>query len=175
MLRWFGDVASQGEAWGVDINASAIYWCQRHLNPPFKFVTATTFPHLPFEDSSFDLIYAGSVFTHITDLADGWLLELRRIVRPGGKLYLSVFNKTTVKELAREGVLGWPKGYTDADGQELDLLTSDYGAFAFDRDYNSTMFYDLDYLSAKWSRMLEVEAEHPRAYSNQTVVLLKKR
>jgi hypothetical protein len=34
------------------------------------------------EDQSSDLVYCGSVFTHIDDLADTWFLELHRILRP---------------------------------------------------------------------------------------------
>jgi len=45
---------------------------------------------LPFEDSSFDLVYCGSVFTHVSDLADAWFLELRRILRKGGYAYINL-------------------------------------------------------------------------------------
>jgi ubiquinone/menaquinone biosynthesis C-methylase UbiE len=67
--------------WGVDINARHINWCQLNLRPPFSFATTTTAPQLPFEDGYFDLIYSGSVFTQLSDLADAWILELRRVVR----------------------------------------------------------------------------------------------
>src|SRR5579872_3267352 len=77
MLRCFADLSEEVECWGADIDARAITWCQQYLSPPFHFVTCTTLPHLPFEDGYFDFLYAGSVFTHITDLADMWLLELR--------------------------------------------------------------------------------------------------
>jgi SAM-dependent methyltransferase len=97
MLRWLPDLAQAGEVWGVDISARHIMWCQQKLSPPFKFATTTTFPHLPFEDNFFDFVYAGSVFTHIADLGDTWLLELKRIVRPGGKLYLTVHDNHTME------------------------------------------------------------------------------
>lgn len=84
MLRFYPYVEGHSELWGVDVSAKHISWCQRFLSPPFLFTTTTTAPHLPFEDNYFDLVYSGSVFTHITDLADTWLLELRRIVRRGG-------------------------------------------------------------------------------------------
>jgi SAM-dependent methyltransferase len=68
----------------------------RSGTPCRYFCTTTTAPHLPFEDGYFDLIYAGSVFTHIADLADAWFLELKRIVRPGGRLYITVHDKHTI-------------------------------------------------------------------------------
>src|SRR5438270_7265769 len=63
MIRWLGDSVERREVWGADIQAEHIIWCQQHLSPPFRFVTVTTAPHLPFEDRYFDLIYCGSVFT----------------------------------------------------------------------------------------------------------------
>ena len=42
----------------------------------------TAFPHLPFEDNTFTLIYAGSVFTHILQLMDAWVMEFPRILKP---------------------------------------------------------------------------------------------
>jgi SAM-dependent methyltransferase len=98
MMRWLYDFTRTGEVWGVDILGDYVVWCQQHLSPPFKFVTNTSYPHLPFEDHYFDLIYAGSVFTHISDLAEAWLLELKRILRPGGRLYVTVHDNTTIRK-----------------------------------------------------------------------------
>src|SRR5271154_82144 len=89
-IRWLASLSEECEIWGVDISARHIVWCQENLNPPFNFATVTTQPHLPFEDRYFDFIYCFSVFTHIDDLADAWLLELKRIMRPGGRAYITV-------------------------------------------------------------------------------------
>jgi len=70
MIRELNNLSSSCEIWGTDISAERIYWCKQYLSPPFHFVTTTTMPCLPFEDSFFDLIYTGSVFTHIDDLAE---------------------------------------------------------------------------------------------------------
>jgi len=82
MIRWLKNIATTGEVWGADISSAHIFWCKRYLSPPFNFFTTTTIPHLPFEDRYFDFIYARSVFTHVDDLAEAWLLELRRILQP---------------------------------------------------------------------------------------------
>ena len=83
----FAAEASTAEFWGADISAEHILWANRHLRPPFRFVTThDPAAPLPFGDGSFQMIYAGSVFTHIADLADAWLLELRRVLAPGGRM-----------------------------------------------------------------------------------------
>jgi 2-polyprenyl-3-methyl-5-hydroxy-6-metoxy-1,4-benzoquinol methylase len=42
----------------------------------------------PFEDSSFDVVWAGEVIEHVADVAP-WLSELRRVLRPRGTLLLT--------------------------------------------------------------------------------------
>jgi 2-polyprenyl-3-methyl-5-hydroxy-6-metoxy-1,4-benzoquinol methylase len=41
-----------------------------------------------FEDGSFDVVWAGEVIEHVADTAS-WLSELRRVLRPGGRLLMS--------------------------------------------------------------------------------------
>jgi ubiquinone/menaquinone biosynthesis C-methylase UbiE len=42
----------------------------------------------PIEDASFDAVWAGEMIEHVLDTA-GWLSEVRRVLRPGGRLLLS--------------------------------------------------------------------------------------
>src|SRR5262249_1404327 len=51
MLRFYPYVDTYQERWGADIGAKHIAWCQQHFGRPFRFVTTTTTPHLPFEDN----------------------------------------------------------------------------------------------------------------------------
>jgi SAM-dependent methyltransferase len=90
MIRHIAAVAPEARIWGADIWSSAILWCQDHLCPPCSFAVTTMSPHLPFEDRSFGLVYCGSLFTHIDDLAEAWFAELHRVLRPGGRLYFSI-------------------------------------------------------------------------------------
>jgi len=99
MLRHYPRSGATHESWGVDFNATCITWCQQHFRPPFLFAATTTLPHLPFEDNWFDLVFCGSVFTHISDLADAWLLELRRVIRPGGYVYITLHEKRSIELL----------------------------------------------------------------------------
>ena len=46
-------------------------------------------PPLDLPANSFDLVYAVSVFTHLTEHWSGWLAEMHRLLRPGG---LGVFS-----------------------------------------------------------------------------------
>lgn len=84
-------VATPGpRLYGCDYNADLIDWCRRYL-PAGEFATNALTPPLLWPDESFDLAWALSVFTHLPeDLQRGWLADLRRVLRPGGLLIVTV-------------------------------------------------------------------------------------
>jgi SAM-dependent methyltransferase len=86
VLRHFLDEAQVAEFHGSDIDRPSIEWLRRHLSPPLHLTTNGEAPPLSLDGESFDLVYATSVFTHITDHWAAWLLELRRILKPDGIL-----------------------------------------------------------------------------------------
>src|SRR5215208_2029484 len=51
--RHFQEEARVAEYWSIDQAGPHIAWCKDHLSPPFKFVTCTAYPHLPFPDNHF--------------------------------------------------------------------------------------------------------------------------
>ncbi len=74
---------------GTDSNADAIHWCADNLTIA-QFAVNALEPPLAYPDQTFDLIYAFSVFTHLTgDLQQAWIEELHRCLKPGGFLVMS--------------------------------------------------------------------------------------
>lgn len=173
MIRFFNDVAEQCEVWGVDISAEHIIWCQRHLSPPFHFATTTSFPHLPFEDRYFDLIYAGSVFTHIADLADAWLLELRRVTRTNGRIYITINDNNTVKSLRETQKNPGLSNLLKEFEKTTDLIDRKYAMFTINRGpIAAHVFYDIDFVRQHWGRLFRILSVTPDAYGHLTAVLL---
>lgn len=174
MIRWLNDLSAEREIWGLDINEQHILWCQQHLSPPFKFAATTTFPHLPFEDKYFDFIYSGSVFTHISELTDAWLLELKRIVCPGGRLYITVHDKhflgLLLKKLPESRLT---KLVLHFDSQSH-FIGSDFAMCTVCRSPYAQVFYDIDYLCQRWGQILKVVSVTQEAYGYQTAILLEK-
>jgi SAM-dependent methyltransferase len=75
---------------GTDCNAVAIGWWDEHLNFA-EFSSNALEPPLRYRNHSFDLIYAFSVFTHLTEpLQKAWITELGRVLRPNGLLIITV-------------------------------------------------------------------------------------
>lgn len=78
------------ELTGVDIQARPIEWMRLNFPRDFCVYVGNALPHLPFEDNSFEVIYGFSIFTHIKYQWDAWLLELRRVLKPGGLLIQTI-------------------------------------------------------------------------------------
>lgn len=187
LIRHLSDLAPQHEIWGVDIWASAILWCKEHLSPPFHFATTTVTPHLPFEDRSFDLVYAGSVWTHLDDLAEAWTLEAHRVLRPGGRLYFTINDRAAVKVFEGGGTAENRARYLERIRPDnwsswLKLLESHSGYQSFargdaqmvtmGRSTQSHVMWDADYLLQRLGPGWKVCSVTPEAYGHQTGVLL---
>jgi SAM-dependent methyltransferase len=102
VIRHFAAEARRAEFVGCDIDGPAIEWATEHLDPPFSFLRTAEIPPLRERGESFDLIYAISVFTHLTDSWAAWLLELRRLLKSGGLLVLSFIGEGVVEILTGE-------------------------------------------------------------------------
>jgi SAM-dependent methyltransferase len=82
--------------------AVAIRWLNANLNPPVSGFVSAPSPPLPRDDDSYDLVYAFSVFTHITDAWVAWLIELHRVLSPGGWLIASFLGEGMSRAIAGE-------------------------------------------------------------------------
>lgn len=174
MIRVLAPLASELEIWGTDIDANRITWCQQHLSPPFHFATTTTMPYLPFEDRYFGFIYAGSVFTHIDDLADAWFLELRRIVRLQGRIYVTVHDQSTIEAIRESGSSDPFSKWLQQYPEFTEYTQKNFAKFTIERSIHSQVFFSVDYLKHRLQPFLKVVAVKPRAYGMQTGVLLER-
>lgn len=176
ILRNFRAHAEIAEVWGVDINATSVRWCQQNLSPPLRFCTTTTFPHLPFEDNHFSLIYAASIFTHIFDLDDMWLLELRRILRPGGRLYVTVHDEDTLKTVSDPA--HWSAGMREQvrlAREAFPAIDRGFDVFTTNRlSHNQIVFHHSQHIRQKWSQFIRVLELFPSAHEYQTAVIMEK-
>ena len=175
MIRHLQPLAATCEIWGADISAEHILWCKRNLSPPFHFVTTTKVPHLPFEDRSFRLVYCGSLFTHIDDLADAWLLELRRILAPGGRAYVTIHDNSTIEQFERPPHSGAGIVRIITASRTFQEAKDRFGMFTVGRDNESQVFYDRDYFSHMAGQMFDLLSVTPEAYFYQTAYLLQRR
>lgn len=174
VLRHFAPEAERCEVWGVDQHGPSMLWCKEHLSPPFKFMTCTAYPHLPFEDGKFTLVYAGSVFTHILHLMDMWLMEFRRIMAPGGYALFTVHDEHTwqyLSETKNQRRFVDPTGLVEFAGR----LAHEVGFLQAGGDWGQVVsFLRTDWITREWGQYLDVVSFEPRSQSYQTTVVLRK-
>jgi SAM-dependent methyltransferase len=101
-------LSRRGRYNGFDVMPYMIDWCDRNIaafHPNFTFTHAdvqTSIGHdsgidaadyvFPYEDNTFDLAYAGSLFTHLTtDGATNYLNQVTRVLKPGG-VFVATWN-----------------------------------------------------------------------------------
>jgi SAM-dependent methyltransferase len=110
---------------GSDYNPELVRWCRENL-PFAEADTNGDRPPLRRVDAEFDLIYAFSVFTHLTEPAQhAWISELRRVLKPGGLLLFTTKGSTHAEEqldaqdLARYREGEFVATASDAEGTNL--------------------------------------------------------
>ncbi|HZO58948.1 MAG TPA: class I SAM-dependent methyltransferase [Solirubrobacterales bacterium] len=90
ITRFFLKDVSGQNLWGIDCNEDLIDFC-RESNPWCRFALNDPLPPTDLAADHFDLVFSYSVFTHLReDVHLAWLDELRRVVRSGGLLVLTV-------------------------------------------------------------------------------------
>jgi len=168
------------KTYGCDINRLHVEWCNRFLPPQVTTFQNTSIPSLPMESNSVDIVSAYSVFTHIEAMETSWLMELRRILRPGGIAWITLHTEGTLKDMTPDWplwspVMKHPKAAslfdTEArtfEGERLVLR------WLSGRSYSSNVFYKEAYVRSHWGRIMEVADFRRRHPSFQDVVILRK-
>jgi SAM-dependent methyltransferase len=167
VLRWFQDDARTTRLYGSDISDGAIAWDREHL-PFAQFDVNGEEPPLAYPDGSFDLVIAVSVVTHLSEeLQLAWLAEVKRVLRPGGLLLMTV--------------LGDDGSTQRLNGQDLaEYLEKGHhykrvedGGLHGLPDFYQDAFHSRAYVERVWSRFLKLRAyiRHGPLYTQDLVVL----
>lgn len=147
---------------GCDVHRPSIAWMQAAYPPSVRLYPNNESPPLPEADDTFDLIYCASVFSHVTNWAP-WLLELRRILKPGGAL---------VASLHRVGY--WAEGFHGARGVPWDddntgMLVEHYGS-KFDDGWGPAVYVSEWWVREHWGRAFNIERFEPIGFALPSTV-----
>lgn len=102
LLRHFVAEAENCEFIGCDIDEPSIEWLRENLSPPLNVFVCEEEPGFPIPDEHVDLVLAMSVFTHLTDHWAGWLLEIHRVLKPGGRFLCTFLGHGMSESIAGE-------------------------------------------------------------------------
>ncbi len=100
IIRFFLKDVEPTSIWGADPVEEMIDLC-RQANRWCNFRHIGTEPPSPFADDTFDLIYSFSVFSHLSEeMHESWLVELTRILKPGGLMVATTRNREFINHCA---------------------------------------------------------------------------
>lgn len=86
IIRFFLKDLPASNLYGIDCDSEIIEVC-KNSNLNCNFSVNGIFPPTEFKDNSFDIIYAYSVFSHLSEEAHKkWIIEFKRILKPNGVL-----------------------------------------------------------------------------------------
>lgn len=163
VLRHFLDEARVAELHGSDIDAASIEWLRENLSPPLHVSKNEEEPGLPFPDGHFDLIWATSVFSVLTDTWSGWLCELHRVLRADGLLLVTFVGEGGSEFVAREP---W-----DEDRVGMNVL-----AYGVSWEVGGPMvMHSPWWIREHWGRAFEILELRPRTDWGEGMVLMRKR
>ena len=172
-LRYLSRLAKTSRLYGTDIDPAAIGWCRSNI--PFgRFVLNDATPPLPFPDGTFNLIYGISVFTHLDqNYQFAWLKELRRVVKPGGILLLTIHGDSARDVASRDGHISLAE-LTALREKGFLFKSFATGRFKTDGlpDFYQITFHTKAYISEVWARFFTIRSYIERGCSYQDLVLL---
>ena len=122
---------------GCDAMKVALHLCRRSV-PNAHFAPAAIRPPSIYRDGLFDLVYAYSVFSHLSESANlAWGAEFARIVRPGGFVCVTTQGRKFIgvceeyRNGSREVVSKWHANLANAFAAPDALLRYDSGELLF--------------------------------------------
>jgi SAM-dependent methyltransferase len=175
VFRHFYHQSSAWDVWSCDFKLTSFRWNREHLPAGIKCFQNMYFPFLPIPDGYFDFISAFSVFTHIDETEEMWLLELARILKAGGAIILTIHNDATWHSMGGE-----LRKSVERDRPDLASLPSlpdgrHVAQWRDDDPYRCNVFHSNGYLRRNWGRFFEVVQIIDRFAGAQAAVLLRKR
>jgi len=170
------------ECWLSDINVNSIDWINKHFAYPLTAYQSRIWPTIPAEDRTFDLVSAFSVFSHLDCNEVQWLLELRRVLRRGGHLYVTVHDENVWGKLSQPGWEWLLAAFScgNSDAAFVELVKRPLPAERFVREYSGAEAYNINtflssaYIKTAWSRYFDIVGYLPWQHNYQSVVVLRK-
>ena len=147
VIRYFADEARQAEFWGCEIDGPSTRWNVENLSPPFRFFQISEIPTIPLESDSFDLVYAISVFAHIHVDWHHWMMEVRRILKPGGYAFITFMAQTPHEEMLGQSYWGRGSGF----GKFVKNPFADWN------DGGPMAFHHPDWVKAYWGSLFDID------------------
>jgi SAM-dependent methyltransferase len=155
VIRHFRRQWPEAELYLSDLNPVHVALSRHLFGGDVRAFHNTGLPSLPFPDGYLDCVMAFSVFTHIDHDDTAWLMELRRVLKPSGHLYITVHDQATWDVLPRTviGTLSMAnEDFHDYHIRHPELTGRKVHVYSTTSDtYNCNVFVGMDYIERHWA------------------------
>lgn len=168
---------------GCDLNARHVDWVQKFLPQKARVFQNSAYPCLPLPDNSIDLGVACSVFTHIDDMESSWLMELRRIMKPGALFFITFMSEKFWMKCGSHPAWSWNVDTFLKLNCEIQLTRESFASpmpqpkvvLAWPHAvYNTVVFHHTDYVRRVWGRYLDIMDILEAPFDFQDLAILAK-
>jgi len=189
ILRYMIEFCPGPRYFGSEVVPENIKWGKSAF-PEVTYLLQGNSPPVEMQDSSFEIIYAYSIFTHLEEnLHRLWLSELRRLLQPEGLLILTVHGERILRRCEGEENVRKAMCIEDRDYKKILRQYNEDGYVFYDcyerkhlarggidaERYGIT-YISPEYIRRSWSSKFEILEHEEGAVSNwQDYVILKRR
>ena len=176
VIRHFREWRQDAELYICDTNPQHVRLAQQIFGESVVAFHNHGVPTLPFQHGYLDCVSAFSVFTHIDADDTAWLMELRRIVRSGGHLYITIHDQATWDNLRRTELAGLSlesEDFRDYYENNPQLQGRKVHIYNDESNYNCNVFVGQDYIERTWAPLFRGYSIVPLAHDHQAALTFK--
>jgi SAM-dependent methyltransferase len=189
MIRFFLKDIVADNLYGIDVNSEMIDICLNTVRLG-NYSAGKPEPPTEFDNNSFDVVYAYSVFSHLSESVHiKWVKELSRILKPGGILIVTVWGRNFI-EFCRslrgqnhefEGHKALANSFLDTEAAFADydngkfLYSATGGGPALPASFYGEAVISPGYVKREWTKYLTFcDFVDDPAKFNQAVIVMQK-
>lgn len=167
------DLAPHQEFIGFDIDGPAVEWATRHIAPMFRQTEME--PPLPFDAGGIDVVYAYSVFTHLTlPHIRKWVSEMARVIKKGGHFIFTILSDTALVALMPYADEALIAQFSSQGGYDI-VKNAQLESINVSGDYYRNAWYTKNVIRNELQELFEVLLIEENFHFYQDVVVCRRR